>query len=145
MESHRRDAVLGGIRSKLLMTRNNLTTDGSEFLLPDGRPYSGPYHVHISNGAMVGERHTSRPHDRLTPVNRTIASKVAIIQRGLINERSNSEATPASPSPRLEVTRRTRTPRRRENNNQSSQRSGSSYGSGSGSGSVSGSGSGSGY
>ncbi len=97
MEGHRRDAVLGGIRSKLLMTRDNLTTDGSEFVLPDGRPYSGPYHVHVREGAMEGERHTKNPHRPLTPVNEVIARKVGIIQKGMRNESSNITSAPSTP------------------------------------------------
>ena len=97
MEGHRRDAVLGGIRSKLLMTRDNLTTDGSEFVLPDGRPYSGPYHVHIREGAMEGERHVKTPHRPLKPVNEVIARKVAIIQKGMRNESSNTTSAPSMP------------------------------------------------
>ncbi len=106
MEGHRRDAVLGGIRSKLLMTRDNLTTDGSEFVLPNGRPYSGPYHVHIREGAMEGERHTKNPHRPLTPVNEVIARKVGIIQKGMRNESSSSTAQPVSPTPTRQVSSR---------------------------------------
>jgi len=106
MEGHRRDAVLGGIRSKLLMTRDNLTTDGSEFVLPDGRPYSGPYHVHVREGAMEGERHTKNPHRPLTPVNEVIARKVGIIQKGMRNESSSSTAQPVSPTPTRQVSSR---------------------------------------
>lgn len=126
MEGHRRDAVHGGIRSKLLMTRNNLTTDGSEFLLPDGRPYSGPYHVHIKEGAMEGERHTKTPHRPLTPANEVVARKVGIIQKGLRLEASsqNTSLTPTRP----QVTRRrTTAPRRRP-----TQRPASNTGTGSG-------------
>jgi len=106
MEGHRRNAVLGGIRSKLLMTRNNLTTDGSEFVLPDGRPYSGPYHVHIREGAMEGERHVKTSHRPLKPVNEVIARKVGIIQKGMRNESSGSTAQPVSPTPTRQVSSR---------------------------------------
>lgn len=106
MEGHRRDAVHGGIRSKLLMTRDNLTTDGSEFVTLDGKPYAGPYHVHISEGAMVGETHVKTPHQKLKPANKVVASKVAIIQKGMRNESSNSTALPVSPTPSRQVASR---------------------------------------
>ena len=86
------------------MTRNNLTTDGSEFVTPDGKPYTGSYHVHISEGAMVGPTHTNQPHKRLSSVNEVVASKVAIIQRGMRNE------APAQPQP--QPARRASTPAR---------------------------------
>ena len=112
MEGHRRDAVLGGIRSKLLMTRDNLTTDGSEFVLPNGRPYSGPYHVHIKEGAMEGERHTKNPHRPLTPVNEVIARKVGIIQKGMRNESSSKSAVSPPPRPQVRRQRSTASTRR---------------------------------
>lgn len=109
------------------MTRNNLMTDGSEFLLPDGRPYSGPYHVHIKEGAMEGERHTQTAHRSLTPVNDVVARRVAIIQRGMRNESSVSNAS--TPTSRTQVRqRRSTTPPRRPSASPAPQR----YGSGSG-------------
>ena len=66
------------------MTRDNLNTDGLEFTLPDGTAYSGPYHIHIDNGAMVGARHTTRPHSILIPVNNNVALKVSSIQNELM-------------------------------------------------------------
>ena len=88
------------------MTRDNLTTDGSEFVTLDGKPYAGPYHVHISEGAMVGETHVKTPHQKLKPANKVVASKVAIIQKGMRNESSNSTALPVSPTPTRQVASR---------------------------------------
>tara|TARA_R110002020_G_scaffold99711_5_gene236415 strand:- start:2587 stop:2892 length:306 start_codon:yes stop_codon:yes gene_type:complete len=65
------------------MTRDNLNTDGLEFALPDGSAYSGPYHIHIDNGAMVGARHSTTPHSNLIPVNNNVALKVSSIQNEL--------------------------------------------------------------
>lgn len=65
------------------MTRGGLITDGTEFVLPDGSPYTGAYHVHISQGAMVGSRHTSRPHSILVAVSPEVAEKVVKIQNEL--------------------------------------------------------------
>jgi len=62
---------------------NNLSTNGSEILLPNGRPYRGKYHIHVRQGAMVGATHTSTDHARLTPVNQAVAERVASIQRQL--------------------------------------------------------------
>ena len=61
-------------------------TDGTEFARPDGTPYSGPYHVHISQGAMVGGRHVSSPHDILVPLTPQAAEKVVSIQISLKNQ-----------------------------------------------------------
>ena len=108
------------------MTRNNLVTDGFEFLLPDGRPYSGPYHVHISEGAMEGERHTKTPHRPLTPANEVVARKVGIIQKGMRNETSSQNASPSPARPQA-TRRRANTPRRRP-----TQRPASNTGTGSG-------------
>lgn len=47
---------------------NNLTTDGSEYITPNGQPYQGAYHIHNGNGPMVGAVHSTEPHDRLFPV-----------------------------------------------------------------------------
>ena len=127
MEGYRRDAVHGRIRSKLLMTRNNLMTDGSEFVLPDGRPYSGLYHVHIKEGAMEGARHTKAPHRPLTPVNEVVDRKVAIIQKGMRNESSVPKTTTSTPRTQMRQ-QRTTVPPRRPSASPSPQR----YGSGSG-------------
>tara|TARA_R100001440_G_scaffold15358_1_gene26136 strand:+ start:2361 stop:2639 length:279 start_codon:yes stop_codon:yes gene_type:complete len=62
------------------MTINGLTTDGSEFTLPDGSPYSGRYHVHVSQGAMVGSNHVPTPHQRLTPTSPEVAGRIAALQ-----------------------------------------------------------------
>ena len=68
------------------MVRENLVTDGTEFARPDGTPYSGPYHVHISQGAMVGGRHVSSAHDILVPLTAEAAQKIVSIQISLKNE-----------------------------------------------------------
>lgn len=68
------------------MVRENLVTDGTEFARPDGTPYSGPYHVHISQGAMVGGKHVSSPHDVLVPLTAEAAQKIVSIQISLKNE-----------------------------------------------------------
>ena len=73
------------------MTIENISTDGSEFALPDGKRYRGKYHIHVSQGAMVGATHTSAPHDRLTPINSTVSERVASIQEQLRGQQLNRE------------------------------------------------------
>ena len=71
------------------MTVDNLTTDGSEFTLPNGRRYSGSYHIHVSQGAMVGAKHTPTPHQRLFAANSAVAERVASVQRQLQGQQTN--------------------------------------------------------
>lgn len=71
------------------MTIDNLTTDGSEFTLPNGRRYRGGYHIHVTQGPMVGGKHTTTPHDKLTPINSTVAERVASIQQQLRGQQAN--------------------------------------------------------
>ncbi len=68
------------------MTRENLVTNGFEFVTPDGVAYSGPYHVHHSKGAMVGATHSDATHDSLFPFNNGAEDKLEIIQKSLRDE-----------------------------------------------------------
>jgi hypothetical protein len=52
--------------------KENLNTKGGEYLLPNGKEYMGPYHIHPSKGAMVGATHISSPHSKLTPIKKDI-------------------------------------------------------------------------
>ncbi len=46
--------------------KDNLYTDGGDFVLIDGTPYIGYYHIHSHKGAMVGKRHSEKiKHSRL--------------------------------------------------------------------------------
>ena len=87
------------------MTFNNLNTDGGEFTLPNGEDYVGPYHVHISLGAMVGGVHTSEPHDKLLPVNDTVEERIKSLQAHLKGhmdaefKRQTASSSPSSPPP----------------------------------------------
>jgi len=58
------------------MNTENLFTDGSEFKLPNGRRYRGYYHVHPTEGAMVGAVHVDRFHESLSPVNRLVKERM---------------------------------------------------------------------
>lgn len=51
-----------------------LYTNGGEYLLPNGKDYVGPYHIHPDKGAMVGSTHIPSSHAILTPTNGTISS-----------------------------------------------------------------------
>ncbi|HAI42611.1 MAG TPA: hypothetical protein DCM40_33145, partial [Maribacter sp.] len=59
---------------------NNIETDlytsGGQFLLLNGEDYVGFYHVHPTEGPMVGRTHTSEPHERLTRIARTATRRM---------------------------------------------------------------------
>ena len=54
-----RDPKKSGIQT------DNLYTKGDEYVLPDGTPYWGYYHMHPEKGAMRGKRHSSISHEIL--------------------------------------------------------------------------------
>ncbi len=56
------------------MSTSNLYTKGGEYRLPDGREYIGAYHIHPSDGPMVGAVHSKKPHDFLVPYTNRIRS-----------------------------------------------------------------------
>lgn len=104
------------------MTRTGLTTDGSEFLLPDGTPYSGPYHIHSTSGPMVGATHTQAPHQSLTAANETVQQRVSAVMNELVGQeaerskRTRISARNTAPRPRTTprtTQRRNRTTTRR--------------------------------
>lgn len=43
-------------------------TEGGEYTLPNGEEYVGYYHIHPDKGAMVGAKHSDKPHDMLMPI-----------------------------------------------------------------------------
>ena len=48
--------------------KEDLFTNGKEFVNKrTGQEYTGPYHIHPSEGAMVGATHTYKKHDKLIP------------------------------------------------------------------------------
>ena len=79
------------------MTRANLFTNGEEFMLPNGETYVGPYHVHITGGAMVGASHRREPHDSLTPLTEAAAQFVETIQAQL-RQRQDQASSPITSS-----------------------------------------------
>ena len=81
------------------MTRANLFTDGEEFILPNGEVYVGPYHVHITGGAMVGASHRAQPHDSLTPISPQAEALVASIQDQLRRVQENRSTPPQRSAP----------------------------------------------
>lgn len=68
------------------MSRNELYTSGGDFTLPNGEDYIGPYHIHVTKGAMVGGFHEYQPHDSLTPSSKRSENFV----KNVINELSSS-------------------------------------------------------
>ena len=65
------------------MTKTDLYTSGGEFTLPNGENYIGGFHIHVSQGAMVGSFHKTEEHDLLTPVNNQVRSYVLSVQNEL--------------------------------------------------------------
>lgn len=65
------------------MTKTDLYTSGGEFTLPNGENYIGGFHIHVSQGAMVGSFHKTEEHDLLTPVNSRVRSYVLSVQNEL--------------------------------------------------------------
>ena len=65
------------------MTKTDLYTSGGEFTLPNGDNYIGGFHIHVSQGAMVGSFHKTEQHDLLTPVNSQVRSYVLSVQNEL--------------------------------------------------------------
>jgi len=80
------------------MSRDNLYTDGGQFLLPNGEVYVGYYHVHITRGAMVGRSHTAESHEKLSAFTDEARSLVQAIQSQL--SQSQGQPTSINPSPR---------------------------------------------
>tara|TARA_R100000406_G_scaffold75471_1_gene55930 strand:+ start:1817 stop:2152 length:336 start_codon:yes stop_codon:yes gene_type:complete len=79
------------------MVRGNLYTAGEEFYLPNGETYVGAYHVHVTKGAMVGARHTTEPHDSLTPLTEAAAQLIETIQAQL-KQRQDQASSPITSS-----------------------------------------------
>ena len=78
--------------------RENLYTSGNEYTLPNGEIYVGAYHIHPTGGAMVGAKHTSAPHDRLTKLPPLKAQIPARSKGGEISKKqtTNQQATRGS-------------------------------------------------
>ena len=56
-------------KPKVPKLRENLFTNGGEFLNQrTGREYFGPYHIHPTEGAMIGKTHVLAQHDKLIPL-----------------------------------------------------------------------------
>lgn len=47
--------------------QDNLYTNGSEFMTENRAIYTGPYHIHVKFGPMIGAYHTEEPHGKLLP------------------------------------------------------------------------------
>ena len=78
--------------------RENLYTSGNEYTLPNGEIYVGAYHIHPTGGAMVGAKHTSAPHDRLTKLPPLKANIPARSKGGKISKKqtTNQQTTRGS-------------------------------------------------
>ena len=60
----RKESIVG---PEKIGNEKGLFTKGGEYLLPSGLDYIGDYHIH-SGVAMVGAKHTDKPHETLTPL-----------------------------------------------------------------------------
>jgi hypothetical protein len=56
-------------RPDTLSLQQNLHTEGGELYTADGEEYIGDYHIHPSQGPMVGAVHTDNPHSKLYYIN----------------------------------------------------------------------------
>ena len=73
-------ALLPTVEGTMNAVINNLYTPGKEFTLPNGTDYVGYYHVHPTEGAMVGRFHTPEPHSKLTRVVSAVQEAIETIQ-----------------------------------------------------------------
>lgn len=103
------------------MQSTNLSTNGTEFTLPSGNKYSGKYHVHPTEGAMEGAKHTIGEHRKLTPLNIQVAKRVVQIQNYLLSKEREEAQTPSVREGNVQRSRRSSRRRRRIENRRSSQ------------------------
>jgi len=78
------------------MNKNNLYTGGNEFVRPNGKPYTGSYHIHEGKGAMSGASHTSNSVN-LTPSTAAASKKVAQVEQS--RQRSFIRTSRQNPRP----------------------------------------------
>ena len=57
--------VLNEFQRSDLQVQTHLTTEGDELYFPDGREYVGLYHIHPTQGPMVGAIHQQSSHPKL--------------------------------------------------------------------------------
>ena len=78
--------------------RESLYTSGNEYTLPNGEIYVGAYHIHPTGGAMVGPKHTSAPHAKLTKLPPLKAQIPATSKGGKISKKqtTNQQTTRGS-------------------------------------------------
>ena len=57
--------VLNEFQRSDLQVQTHLTTEGDELYFPDGREYVGLYHIHPTQGPMVGAIHQQLSHPKL--------------------------------------------------------------------------------
>tara|TARA_Y100000361_G_scaffold127924_1_gene122560 strand:+ start:1277 stop:1549 length:273 start_codon:yes stop_codon:yes gene_type:complete len=75
------------------VVRTELYTSGGEFALPNGTMYIGAYHIHDTEGPMVGAFHKSTPHEKLTALTSRSQAFVDNVTQQLKNQ-----STPPSSS-----------------------------------------------
>ena len=58
-------SILNEFHRPTLQVQTNLDTEGGELYYINGTEYIGPYHIHPTEGPMVGEIHTQSSHPKL--------------------------------------------------------------------------------
>jgi hypothetical protein len=84
-------------RPDTLSLQQNLYTEGGELYTADGEEYIGDYHVHPSQGPMVGAVHTDTPHSRLYYLNQLPSLPGTTYEEFLQNQTSAGNTMPSIP------------------------------------------------
>ena len=93
---HSQTGGYGGGSTSTGSIQTNLYTSGGEYQLADGTEYIGDYHIHPTQGAMVGATHPRSPHPALFPYGGVAPTpSTTLVQR----DPSPGIASPALPPP----------------------------------------------
>lgn len=77
----------------------NLITSGGEYQLTDGTEYIGPYHIHPSQGPMVGATHDRSNHPQLFPLITTGNTGVPTVVTNSPSRKPNNVSPVGAPLP----------------------------------------------
>lgn len=80
-----------------LEDKENLHTDGGELYYADGSEYIGAYHIHKSQGPMVGAYHQNAPHPKLYYLNKLPTPNNMTYENWLQNFNNNPIGVYAEP------------------------------------------------
>ena len=79
------------LRPDTTALRENLTTEGGLLYTADGEEYIGLYHIHPTEGPMVGASHTDIPHSKLYYTNQLPSPGGISYEEWLQNQQTNSD------------------------------------------------------